>query len=427
MRRLRVLMLLLFVALTACSAGGTVDTQPKGEPPAAQSASVSSAPASPSAKVTDAKWYAAQYDYDRALATLNGDDSEFARQARAEIETAKANAVPWADNSTVSHIFYHSLIVDPERAFAPSEPTRKGFAEYMVTMSEFEAQLKQIYANGYVLIHPQRLMAKGPDGVMAPQPISLPAGKKPLVLSIDDVSYYDYMAKAGFANKLILKPDGRITNTYTDPSGKVVEGSYDIPTIVDDFVAKHPDFSYRGDKGTMAMTGYEGVLGYRSSVQSYGDNEKTRAEAAEAKKVADVLKASGWRFASHSWGHLNVYKDPMGRLTWDQNLWDAEVKPILGATDAYIFPFGTDGYGSRKIDSVTSQYQFLVDDGFSYFFPIDSTKPYWTDLRPNMWRQMRIGVDGTSMAMAAGNPNNPLWAFFDVTSTIDPARAQHGF
>ena len=35
--------------------------------------------------------------------------------------------------------------------------------------------------------------------------------------------------------------------------------------IVDDFVREHPDFSYRGDKGTIALTGYNGVLGYRSS------------------------------------------------------------------------------------------------------------------------------------------------------------------
>ena len=48
--------------------------------------------------------------------------------------------------------------------------------------------------------------------------------------------------------------------------------------LIDAFVKKHPDFSYRGAKGTLALTGYNGVLGYRTSKSQYGDNEKKKRD-----------------------------------------------------------------------------------------------------------------------------------------------------
>lgn len=38
--------------------------------------------------------------------------------------------------------------------------------------------------------------------------------------------------------------------------------------LIDRFVEKHPDFSYRGAKGILALTGYNGILGYRTD-ESY--------------------------------------------------------------------------------------------------------------------------------------------------------------
>ena len=34
--------------------------------------------------------------------------------------------------------------------------------------------------------------------------------------------------------------------------------------LIDRFVEEHPDFSYRGAKGIVALTGYNGILGYRT-------------------------------------------------------------------------------------------------------------------------------------------------------------------
>ena len=118
-------------------------------------------------------------------------------------------------------------------------------------------------------VDPRDVAGKNGAGVMGYRPIELPAGKKPLVLSVDDVNYYEYMNDDGFATNLTLDGDGELTNTYIDASGATTHGSFDVPTIVDDFVEDHPDFSYRGARGVLALTGYNGVLGYRTSDFTY--------------------------------------------------------------------------------------------------------------------------------------------------------------
>lgn len=331
--------------------------------------------------------------------------------------------VRWPDNATIPHLFYHSLIVDPARAFHAPQGKGPGYADYMVTLTEFKAQLAQMYARGYVLVHPERIAAKNADGVMTYQPIMLPAGKKPMVLSIDDVSYYEYMTGDGFATNLTIGADGRVTNTYTDAEGVTKQGSYDVSTVVDDFVRDHPDFSYHGDKGSIGLTGYNGVLGYRTSVRKYGDTPATRAAQEQAKKVADAMKKDGWNFASHSWGHLNFTKTGVSGITADANRWDAEVRPIVGDTPELIFPFGADISGIEPYSNSNAKFRFLHGtEKFDYFFPVDASTTHWMQLTPGALRQARINVDGISLSRALSGHKTPLSAFFDPRSTVDPLR-----
>lgn len=62
--------------------------------------------------------------------------------------------------------------------------------------------------------------------------------------------------------------------------------------LIDRFVEEHPDFSYRGAKGIVALTGYNGILGYRTD-QSY----ETRPDDLDANKVEwlDAHPISAWR------------------------------------------------------------------------------------------------------------------------------------
>ncbi len=65
----------------------------------------------------------------------------------------------------------------------------------------------------------------------------------------------------------------------------------------------HPDFSFRGAKGVIALTGYEGILGYRTDEL---ESPAFAKEKEEALKVVQALKDNGWSFASHGYGHLNT-------------------------------------------------------------------------------------------------------------------------
>lgn len=64
--------------------------------------------------------------------------------------------------------------------------------------------------------------------------------------------------------QLVIDDNGDIKCEYKKADGTVVTGDYDVVPILDSFIKEHPDFSYHGRKGILAMTGYDGVLGYRT-------------------------------------------------------------------------------------------------------------------------------------------------------------------
>lgn len=396
-------------------AGPAADSEPEGPSEAEQH----------EAALDAATTAAAQYDYATALKQLEKLEGEDVSELTGKITAQQKKAVTWEDNSTISHLFFHSLIVDPKRAFAPG-PSAQGYADYMVTVKEFEAVLASVYKKGYVLVNPDDIARENADGEMEYRPIKLPKGKKPLVISEDDVSYYEYMDGDGFATNLALDDDGKVTNTYQDASGKTVHGAYDMPTIVDEFVQEHPDFSYQGSKGILALTGYNGVLGYRTSKIEYGDDPDidVKAQAKKAKKVAGALKDNGWVFASHTWGHSNVTNSTMARLKADTRKWDQEVRPVLGDTDLLIFPFGADMSGVEAYSG--QKYELFKKAGFDFYFGIDTSTPAWMQITDDYVRQARINVDGLSMAAALKGKHHVLEKFFDVKKVIDPARKKRG-
>jgi len=93
-----------------------------------------------------------------------------------------------------------------------------------------------------------------------------PPGKKPIIISIDDLNYYDYMIENGNVFRLILDENGDIATYSVSPKGEAVI-SYDneIIPILDNFIKEHEDFSLQGAKGIIGLTGYQGILGYRTN------------------------------------------------------------------------------------------------------------------------------------------------------------------
>ncbi|GAA1489152.1 polysaccharide deacetylase family protein [Brachybacterium sacelli] len=373
-------------------------------------------------KVTQARLQLAQHDPDAAEATLEGLEGEDIEELRTDLRAAREALVDWPDNLQVSHLFFHSLIVDAARAFSGDEQ-QQGYDDYMCTVDEFTEILQNVYDDGYVLVSPHDLCERTGDRSMDQRVLALPEGRMPLVLSQDDVCYYEYMSGDGFADDLHLDADGRIVNSYTDAEGTTQEGSYDLVPLLDDFLADHPDFSYHGRKGILALTGYNGILGYRSSAREYGDDPQALETAKEqARTVADALKEDGWELASHSWGHLDIAEVPFEKLTADFDRWDEEVRPLTGETDLLILPFGADLSGVEPYDPEDPRYRLVRDHGFDYVFTVDGTAEYWAQLHDGCLRQSRMNVDGIRLRANARGEEHSLEPFFDSSAVIDHAR-----
>ena len=407
----------------------------------------------------DANYLAAMYDYDGAIAkiqSVSGYESNAAYTAAiADYEQRKSEAVVYADNSTIPHIFFHTLVVDTSRAFDDNIAISKqdgmnkvkDYNYVMSTVDEFCRILEEMYTRGYVLvsIYDVASYETQADGtqVMKHQPIYLPEGKKPFVLSVDDVSYYEYMTGHGFASKLVVGEDGTPTSEYTNPDGSLSYGSYDVVPILDDFVETHPDFSYRGAKGIIALTGYEGIFGYRTSdfwynsncdyfdqyfswnlennlkkkQTMYQPNPNIEQDKESAKQVAQACRDDGWLFASHTWGHINVGEASLERLQTDTQKWLDYVKPLVGDTNVIIFAFGSDLGDWQPYTSDNEKFAYLKSMGFDIYCNVDSTQ-YWVQFGENYMRQGRRNLDGYRMYY---NPEM-LEDLFDAGEVFDKSR-----
>lgn len=360
---------------------------------------------------------AAQYDYQDAEKLLADENSDKADALVEKIEAQQEHLVQWTDPAKISHVFVHSLIVDPEKAFRDPQQAQ-GYKDYMVTIPEFEKMIDQLYKNNYVLVDYEDLVTKDDNGGLVFRGVALPEGKKPLIISQDDVNYYEYMAGAGFADNLMIDKDGKVKNLYTG-NGKKEVGNYDMVPIIDEFVEKHPDFSYHGSKGVLAITGYNGALGYRSSISEYGDNEKTRKAIKQATEVADALKATGWTFASHSWGHINFTQASVQNIQQDTEKWLAEVAPILGNTNVLIFPFGADISGLPPYDMNNAKFAYLKSKGFDVYCNVDASTTAWGQFSPEAYRNARINVDGLRFDSQIKGQNTVLDSFFNTSEVMD--------
>ena len=166
--------------------------------------------------------------------------------------------VPW--DGIVEHLFFHPIVAYSELAF-DGDAQSDGIDDWMVTVDEYDKILQSVYDHDYVLVDINDVWSESTDAngqpVMVRNTLYIPEGKKPLIISYDDVNYYDYMIEDGFTYKLIIGDDGLIWSYGLDPQGnEVISQDLDAITILDKFVREHPDFSPFGAKGSLSLTGY---------------------------------------------------------------------------------------------------------------------------------------------------------------------------
>ena len=387
---------------------------------------------------------AASYDYDGAIEKLNsieGAASDPEITARiTEYETTRDNCVP-VNMNEVTHIFYHSLIVDPDRGFAGDDYLAAGFKQWMTTVDEFNNITQAMYDNGYVLVRLRDLVVQTTDAdgtvhFTSNPDLKLPAGKKAFVMSMDDLSYYHSYDGRGIASKIVLDENGKPTCEYIQADGTTVTGAYDYVPLLDQFIAEHPDASYKGAKGMIALTGYNGILGYRTDI-AYKTGENLTSdqsawlaahpdfnwdeECAQAKTVADGMKADGWEFASHTWGHIKIGDASLERIQTDTEKWEAYVAPLVGGTDTIIFAHGQDLSDWHDYSTENEKFNYLKSKGYNFFCNVDSTQ-YFLQIRDNYVRQGRRNLDGYRLWNDVHGSVNRTSDLFDASQVLDPRR-----
>ena len=343
MRRLLCLLLLLFL-LSACAAPGAPAEEVPPEAPPEEAPLPEEPPPPPEPE---------PYEI--------GDPTE-----------EREGYVPWT--GVVEHLFFHPVIAYPELAF-DGDSQANGLDDFMVTVGEYNKILESVYEKGYVLVDINSVWSQeeGEEGPkMVRNTLYLPEGKKPLVLSYDDTNYYPYMLENGFAYKLILGEDGKIWSWGLDPQGQEVT-SRDLDAIpaLDKFVEEHPDFSPFGAKACLSLTGYEGILGYRtqtaSDVEWTEELEANRQREREAvKPIIEELRRTGWTFGSHTWGHIRLGSGNLAKIQADTQKWFDEVGSLVGETDILFYPHGErpDGGDWKQTGEA---FKYLQSQGFRVF------------------------------------------------------------
>lgn len=265
----------------------------------------------------------------------------------------------------IEHLFTHCLLAFPDQALNPKNSMSKDYDRDCLTPTEFKRILSSLYNNNYILIDIDSVF-EVKNGVTVKKKLMLPQGKKPLIFSFDDVNYDSKKKNKGMVDKIILDRNNQIA-TYTSKQSIAKRVSYDneFVTIMEAFIKNHPDFSFNGARGVINLTGYDGILGYRTQKS----NATNRYEIKKATEVVTKLKNLGWKFASHSYGHYHMKNLSDMEFAKEVQAWQTEVAPIIGDCSIYVYPYGE---WEIKTDNgeISYKHKLLLDAGFKLFLGV---------------------------------------------------------
>ena len=413
------LTLILLITFIGTSIGRAIKTNKEEQAAiqASQQAESSALSREADALVAQADVLAQGYNYDAAIALLDsfsGDKTQFQSMLDAynTYNDAKSKLKPIDAPSTIPNLSFHCLIADPARAFSDKD-YGKSYNQNYVTIDEFSKILDQLYANGYVLVDFDSFIVEnvGEDGKVtySTQPIYLPEGKKPVMITETLVNYETFSIDSdgdmeadkggdGFASKLLVK-DGKIVNEYVDAEGNVHYGAYDLVPILEDFIAAHPDFCYQGARATLAVSGEDGVFGYRimHSVKEKKGEDYYNQQVEGAKAIAQALRDRGYTLACYTYANVGYGTISATKIQVDLDNWNKEVEAVLGDIPVLVYAKASDISADGNYEG--GKYNVLKKEGFRYF--ISSANVPYAEITVNYVRQSRIMVTGQQMTTKA--------------------------
>ena len=216
---------------------------------------------------------------------------------------------------------------------------------------------------------------------------------------------------------LVVDVYGNILNEYVDADGNTVTGAYDLVPILNDFLEQHPDFSYRGAKATLAVTGEDGVFGYRimHSVKDKKGEDYYNQQVEGAKKIAQALRDDGYIIGCYTYSNISYGELSATKIQADLDMWKKEVVPVIGKVDLLVYAKSSDisaneGYANNN------KYNVLYQEGFRYF--VSSANVPWAEVTNEYVRQSRIMVTGGNMKNTPSTYTN----YFDAASVLNELR-----
>lgn len=354
------------------------------------------------------------YRYEEAVAVLQSVSGELAKDERigtaiTQYQEAEGDLVVY--DGDIAHLCFPGLVEDTMRAFDGDELSYN-YSSYMVTTDEFKGILQSLYDKGYILVDIHDVAKEETDdrGVttVEKQELKLPSGKKPVIISQDNLNYASVKNGDGIATKLVLDDEGKVKALYTDDGGHDLKGDYDLIPILDSFVEEHPDFSLKGAKGIVSVSGSEGVFGYQvadTSVTSYEENRTIVTE------IAATLKANGWSIACAGYSHSYMNEMSVETLEAELEQWMEEVGLLVGSPDILFYPYG------GEVEYPSDQLDYLLDTGLVYLCGLWGDADYM-ELGDGYMRQTRRFIDGSVLEKAPDYFTN----FFNVAQILDTDR-----
>ena len=300
----------------------------------------------------------------------------------ADAESEDGIVLEEVDISEVRHLAFDMLSIESSETRMSAE----GFSE----------ALTDLYMQGYVLIDVYDIVDISEEGELSyKDTVSVPKGKKPLILTQTDISYPMDAAGEGVADKLVLE-GGKLKAQYTNASGQARTGDYDFVSVLESFIGRYPDFSYDGARAVLCASGETGVFGYRTASYFSGTENNpyadygtfdTASEKEAASEIVEELKELGYRFACCGFEDDISYGAEYSIVKADVEKWLKETEPVVGETDLIYLPRQTDIGSWSGYTEDNSKYGLLSESGFKFYFVGNNATPSLLQVKDGYVRQ----------------------------------------
>ena len=350
---------------------------------------------------------AENYDYEDAVTILSSFEGNMAdfpalQSAYEEYVTIVNEMVVWNDPGKIPTLSMHMLIADAQLAYNDKQ-YGSSYQKNFITTDQFRDILDQLYANDCVLVDLMDVYDEMYDEgtgkiVYVPRELLLPAGKQPILLVQTQVNYYEYMLSGakdnlpdGFASKLYVDENGVFYNEMPLSDGNIVTGAYDMVPILEQFIEDNPMFSYHGARAILAVSGYEGLFGYR--VTSSLSAEDLAAEEEAAARLCAALQDTGYRIGCYTYSNIDYGKQGASAIQEDLQKWNDKILPMLGEYGCNILVYAREADIADK-DATYSGSKFNVMYNAGYRFFLGANSESYSQIGDQYVRHDRLCITG---------------------------------